>query len=271
MAISASIALPRVSQLGSAGSPLLWRTALVFLAFFVLLYAGTFIDDRLFNGVSVWEKPAKFFLSLSLQLATLAWGLALLPAQERRAPAIRISSLIIVAAAIGELIYIAFRASRGEASHFNQTTMVATVFYMLMGAGAVTLAALTSFLGWRILKKSPPSPLTFATALGFMLAGLLAFVTGAYVSSQTGHWVGGDQTDATGLPFFHWSTTGGDLRVGHFFGLHIMQALPVLGFLFRDFPPLQARGLIALGAVIWTGLTALTFFQALAGRPFIAF
>jgi len=271
MSTSVSIALPRVSRLGSTGSPLLWHTALVFLAFFVLLYAGTFIDDRLFNGVSVWEKPAKFFLSLSLQLATLAWGLALLPAQERRAPAIRISSLIIVAAAIGELIYIAFRASRGEASHFNQTTMVATVFYMLMGAGAVTLASLTSFLGWRILKKSPPSPLTFATALGFMLAGLLAFVTGAYVSSQTGHWVGGDQTDATGLPFFHWSTTGGDLRVGHFFGLHIMQALPVLGFLFRDFPPLQARGLIALGAVIWTGLTALTFFQALAGRPFIAF
>lgn len=147
MAISASIALPRVSQLGSTGSPLLWRTALVFLAFFVLLYAGTFIDDRLFNGVSVWEKPAKFFLSLSLQLATLAWGLALLPAQERQAPAIRITNLIIVAAAIGELIYIAFRASRGEASHFNQTTAIAALFYMLMGLGAVTLAVLTSFLG----------------------------------------------------------------------------------------------------------------------------
>jgi hypothetical protein len=271
MATSVSIALPQVSRIGSAGSPLLWRTALVFLAFFVLLYTGTFIDGRLINGVSVWEKPAKFFLSLSLQLATLAWGLALLPAQERQKPAIRITSLIIVVAAIGELIYIAFRASRGEASHFNQTTAIATTFYMLMGLGAVTLAMLTSFLGSRILRRAPSSPLAFATGWGFVLAGLLALVTGAYVSSQTGHWVGGDQTDATGLPFFHWSTTGGDLRVAHFFGLHLMQALPVLGFLFRDFPPLQARGLIALGAVIWTGLTVLTFFQAVAGRPFIAF
>lgn len=269
MATSVTIALPQASRLANTGSPLLWRTALVFLAFFILLYAGTFIDGRLINGVSVWEKPAKFFLSLSLQLATLAWGLALLPERERQAPAIRIASVIIVIAAIGEMIYIAFRASRGEASHFNQTTVVAAAFYMLMGIGAVTLAALTSFMGWRILKKAPPSSLSFATGLGFLLAGLLAIVTGAYVSSQTGHWVGGDQTDATGLPFFHWSTTGGDLRVAHFFGLHVMQALPVLGLLFRDFTRLQARGLISLGAILWTGLTALTFLQAIAGEPFI--
>jgi hypothetical protein len=270
MATSVPITLPQASRLGSAGSPLLWRTALVFLAFFVLLYAGTFIDSRLINGVSVWEKPAKFFLSLSLQLATLAWGLALLPVPERQAPAIRITSLVIVVVAVGELIYIAFRASRGEASHYNQTTFITAALYMLMGVGAMTLAGLTSFLGWRILRRAPPSPLAFASGLGFMLAGLLAAVSGWYLGAQTGHWVGGDQTDTTGLPFFHWSTTGGDLRVAHFFGLHIMQALPVLGFLFRDFTLVQARGLIVLGAIIWTGLTALTFFQALAGRPFIA-
>lgn len=274
MAASASTAarlvLPHITRTGSAGSPLLWRAALAFLALFVLLYAGTFIDGRLFNGVSVWEKPAKFFLSLSLQLATLAWGLALLPANKRQAPAIRTASFIILAAAIGELIYITLRAARGEASHFNETTIIASLLYVLMGVGAVTLAAMTSFLGWRILKQPPSSSLAFATGLGFMLAGVLAILSGGYMSSQGGHWVGGDLTDATGLPFFHWSTTGGDLRVAHFFGLHIMQALPVLGFLFRDFSPLQARGLILLGAVLWIGLTILTFFRALAGEPFIA-
>lgn len=274
MAASASTAarlvLPHITRIGSAGSPLLWRAALAFLALFVLLYAGTFIDGRLFNGVSVWEKPAKFFLSLSLQLATLAWGLALLPANKRQAPAIRTASLIILAAAIGELIYITFRAARGEASHFNETTIIASLLYVLMGVGAVTLAAMTSFLGWRILKQTPSSSLAFATGLGFMLAGVLAILLGGYMSSQGGHWVGGDLTDATGLPFFHWSTTGGDLRVAHFFGLHIMQALPVLGFLFRDFSPAQSRGLISMGAVLWIGLTFLTFLQALAGKPFLA-
>lgn len=259
-----------ITRIGSTASPLLWRSALIFLALFILLYAGTFIDDRLFNGVSVWEKPAKFFLSLSLQMATLALGLSLLPAHERQAPAIRIASVIFLAAAIGEMIYIAFRAARGEASHFNETTTIAWLLYLLMGIGAVTLAATTSFLGWRILRKAPFSPLAFATGLGFILGGLLAAIFGGYLSGNGGHWVGGDLTDATGLPFFHWSTTGGDLRVAHFFGLHIMQALPVLGFLFRDVSSLQARGLILLGAILWSGLTFATFFQAIAGRPFIA-
>jgi len=218
----------------------------------------------------VWEKPAKFFLSLSLQMATLALGLTLLPAKERQAPAIRMASLIFLAAAIGEVIYIAFRASRGEASHFNETTTLARLLYILMGLGAVTLSIVTSYLGWRILRRSPASALSFATGLGFILSGVLAIALGGYLSGNGGHWVGGDHTDATGLPFFHWSTTGGDLRVAHFFGLHIMQALPVLGFLFRDLSALQARSLISLGALVWTGLTFLTFFQAIAGKPFIA-
>lgn len=264
------IALPQITRASSAGSPLLWRAALAFLTVFVLLYAGTFIDGRLFNGVSVWEKPAKFFLSLSLQMATLAWGLALLPTAERQAPAIRSASLITLAAAVGEVIYITFRAARGEASHFNETTTLAALLYVLMGVGAVTLSATTSFVGWRILRQAPSSSLAFATGLGFMLAGLLAILSGGYMGQHGGHWVGGDQTDATGLAFFHWSTTGGDLRVAHFFALHIMQALPVLGFLFRDFSPPQARGLISLGALLWIGLTFLTFLQALSGRPFVA-
>lgn len=264
-------ALPHIIRHAGSGSPLLSRAALVFLGLFIVLYAGTFIDGRLFNGVSVWEKPAKFFLSLSLQMATIAFGLALLPERERRAPAIKTASVIFLAAAIGEMIYIAFRAARGEASHFNETTTLNSLLYMLMGLGAATLAVTTSFFGWRILRRAPASALSFATGWGFMLAGLFALVFGGYMSGQGSHWVGGGQSDATGLPFFHWSTTGGDLRVAHFFGLHVMQALPILGFLLRDLPVLQARGLILLAAVVWIGLTFAVFFQALAGRPFIAF
>lgn len=263
---------PTISQLirqAHAGSPLLWRSALIFFTFFVVIYAGTFIDSRLFNGVSVWEKPAKFFLSLSLQMATLACGLSLLPVSARQAPAIRMASLIFLAAAIGEMAYIIFRAARGEASHFNETTTIAWFLFALMGVGAVMLAAVTSFIGWRILKYAPSTSLAFATGLGFILSGMLAVVFGGYMAQHGAHWVGGDLSDATGLPFFHWSTTGGDLRVPHFFGLHIMQALPVLGFLFRDFSLPQARGLIVLGAIVWVGLTILTFLQALSGLPFM--
>lgn len=266
---SARRTIPQVLRQAWAASPLLWRGALVFFIFFVIIYAGTFIDSRLFNGVSLWEKPAKFFLSLGLHMATLACGLALLPASARQAPAIRLSSIVFLTAAIGEVIYITFRAARGEASHFNETTTIAWLLYAAMGTGAVTLSAVTGFIGWRILKQAPPSSLAFATGLGFILAGVLAVLLGFYMSQHGAHWVGGSSSDATGLPFFHWSTTGGDLRVPHFFGLHIMQILPVLGFLVRDFPPSQARPLIGLGAALWTGLTFLTLFQAISGMPFI--
>jgi len=269
MPTSSRLAISRLIREAHAGSPLLWRSALIFFVFFVIIYAGTFIDSRLFNGVSVWEKPAKFFLSLSLQMATLACGLSLLPANDRQAPAIRIASLVFLAAAIGEMAYITFRAARGEASHFNETTTIAWLLFALMGLGAVMLSAVTSFIGWRILRRAPASSLAFAAGLGFILAGALAVMFGGYMAQHGAHWVGGDPSDATGLPFFHWSTTGGDLRVAHFFGLHIMQALPVLGFLFRDFSLPQARSLIGLGAIIWVGLTILTFFQAISGLPFI--
>src|SRR5262245_30153905 len=58
-------ARPGIMQLAHdtrAGSPLLWKWALAFFGLFALTYAGTFVDHRLLNGVSVWEKPAKFFL-----------------------------------------------------------------------------------------------------------------------------------------------------------------------------------------------------------------
>ncbi|WP_119273414.1 hypothetical protein [Taklimakanibacter deserti] len=269
LSMTASTRIPQLLRQAPSGSPLLWRSALVFLAFFVILYAGTFIDSRLFNGVSVWEKPAKFFLSLSLHMATLAWGLTLLPVNDRHRPAIRLASILFLAAAIGEVIYITFRASRGEASHFNEATTITRLLYAAMGLGAVALSVVTGFIGWRILRRAPSSPLAFATGLGFILAGGMAILFGGYMSGQGSHWVGGDLSDATGLPFFHWSTTGGDLRVPHFFGLHIMQALPVLGFLVRDLSPPQAKSLTGLGAVIWVGLTFLTFFQAISGLPFI--
>ena len=61
-----------------SASPVLVNTAMALLAGFVIATMLQQVDPRLFNGVNVWEKPAKFFLSLSLHAATLGWGLSLL-------------------------------------------------------------------------------------------------------------------------------------------------------------------------------------------------
>jgi hypothetical protein len=206
------------------GSPLLWWTCLAMLAGMLVCFALQFGDARLLAGVSVWEKPAKFFLSLIVQAATIAWALSLLPKSAR---GVKSATWLFVAALIVEMVYMIYRASRGEASHFNTSTPFAAIMYGVMGVGALTLTATSGFVGWRVWQQRGSSLMHEAAGLGLMFGALLGTIAGAYLSSQTSHWIGGDQTDATGLAFFHWSTTGGDLRVAHFIGLHAAQAVPL--------------------------------------------
>lgn len=188
-----------------------------------LCFALSFLDARLISGVGAWEKPEKFFLSLLVHAVTLAWALSLLPKPAR---GVKTASWIFVFAAWAEMAYIIFRASRGELSHFNTSTLAAAILYPLMGIGAVSLVVTSAFIGWRIWQQRGENLLREATGVGLMLGAAVGLFAGAFLSSHTSHWIGGDLTDATGLPFFHWSTTGGDLRVAHFIGLHITQAMP---------------------------------------------
>lgn len=79
-----------------------------------------------------------------------------------------------------------------------------------------------------------------------------------------------------GLPQVGWSTTGGDLRVGHFVGLHALQVLPLLAFLLtrpaaqRRFSVRQRTALIWTAGLSYLGLTLLTTWQALRSQPLIA-
>ncbi len=206
------------------GSPVLWRSSVAMAIGMVLCFALPVIDARLIAGVSVWEKPAKFFLSLMVQAMTIAWAISLIPQYARR---LKSATWIFVFAAWFEMSYMIFRASRGEASHFNQTSSLAIVMYALMGVGAVSLMVTSAFVGWRVWQQRGASLMREAIGLGLMFGAFLGTIAGAYLSSHTSHWIGGDQTDASGLAFFHWSTTGGDLRVAHFVGLHATQFVPL--------------------------------------------
>jgi hypothetical protein len=79
----------------------------------------------------------------------------------------------------------------------------------------------------------------------------------------------------SGLFLVGWSTTGGDLRIGHFVGMHALQVLPLL-----------AAGLAAVGhgrldetaririvqiaAAGYAGVVVLVTWQALRGQPLLA-
>jgi hypothetical protein len=73
-----------------------------------------------------------------------------------------------------------------------------------------------------------------------------------------------------------WDTTGGDLRIPHFIGLHALQVLPLLALALTLLPATarlaeQARvRLVLIGAAGYAGLFALTLWQALRGQPLTA-
>ncbi len=96
---------------------------------------------------------------------------------------------------------------------------------------------------------------------------MLTLAIGGYLGSQTSHWIGGDLTDATGMPLTGWSTTGGDLRPAHFLATHMMQVLPVVGLL-ADRVRAPAT-MLWLAAAIYVAVIAAVATQALMGLPLL--
>jgi hypothetical protein len=74
-----------------------------------------------------------------------------------------------------------------------------------------------------------------------------------------------------------WSTTGGDLRIPHFVGMHALQALPLLALLLgvlatrlpRLRPAAARTELVVVGAAAYAGLVALVTWQAERGQSLI--
>lgn len=86
------------------------------------------------------------------------------------------------------------------------------------------------------------------------------------------------RTAGRGCPCSSWSTSGGDLRIPHFVGIHAIQALPLiagLAALARRYPvqssDLVRRRLVRTAVVGYAGVLALVTWQALRrqsiGRP----
>jgi hypothetical protein len=162
-----------------------------------------------------------------------------------------------------ELIYITFRAAQGQASHFNTSTPLAAALYTAMGMFALMLTVTSGYVGWTVFRQRDGAVMSEAAGIGLMLGAVLGTIVGGYLGGNNGHWVGGDLNDATGLPFFGWSTTGGDLRIGHFIGLHAAQFVPLAAAF------VTARWVTIGAGVVVSVATAFTFAQAIMGIPLL--
>lgn len=238
-------------------------------------------ETRTVNDINVWIKPIKFQLSLGLMLLTVWLLLPLLPRGLRATRRLRAACAVLVGAAVFDLLLFTLQSARGTASHFNHATRLDSTLYSASGVAALLMVVTVTWLGWQLWRHRPSAGvagvhrgLMLGAAWGLMLGALLTLVTAGIMSAEvlvrTGHWVGGAGSDASGLPLVGWSTTGGDLRVPHFFATHLMQALPLLGWaLDRWAPAGRVDGLLGAGALLGVAVVAGTFVQAAKGIPFL--
>jgi len=236
--------------------------------------AASLVDERLFQGVSVWHKPFKFALSLGVYFASIGWFATLMPASYFDTTRGKILSAIPVYCALFEMLYILLQGARGEASHFNFSSPFYSTLYSLMGVGAGLLVIVCLWMGVSILRHRGTSDTwILSVGIGLIATFLLGGGFGGYLGGAGAHWVGGEATDAGGLPLVNWSRTGGDLRVAHFFGIHAMQIIPLMGAAtvglqritkLRDS---QGRLLLVCASIVYAAFCTGTFVQALNSSP----
>src|SRR5262245_48751350 len=249
---------------------------------------GLAFDPRVITGAPAWLKPFKFAVSITIYSFTLLWMLSFV--QGRRF-LVKMVSFLSLLAFVVEMIVVITQVVRGTISHFNAASAFDGALFSVMGIFVMVIWAMNLVAALLLLFQRLPDPaFAWALRLGLLLtlAGAASGVLmiqptpgqrAAMAADQPVAVVGahsvGVEDGGPGLPITGWSTIGGDLRIGHFIGLHALQALPIVGWL------LTHRRTRKLGnghrvALVWTtglsylGLIALLIWQALRGQPLLA-
>ena len=263
------------------------------LALFVL---GLVLDPRTIGGAPAWLKPTKFAVSITLYTFTLLWLLGHVRQDVRwRARLVRVAGWVVLVMFAIEWFAIVTQVLRGTTSHFNVSTAFDATLFSLMG-GAITLLLVANVaVAGLVLTQRFASPAfgwslrwgLAITALGMGQAFLMTSPTaqqlagwqaGEPITLAGAHSVGapdgiavGDSGAVASMPVTGWRMDAGDLRVGHFVGLHALQVIPLLGALLgrRRLRERQRVGLVHVAAAGYLGLTLLVTWQALRAQPLL--
>ena len=255
--------------------PLFWL-AVICVVVAITLVPLWILDSRQLLGVSVWEKPIKFYISVAIFSFTYSWLSSFLTRGGRW---VKLTGFVIAVSLAVENVLILAMASIGETSHFNVSTPTAIAVWSIMATFISIVLFSTVFISLMIMfQKQQEFNLKLAlalgsinTAVGMGLAYLMTWPTAAQLANYQGiagaHAVGVSD-GGPGLPFLGWSTLAGDLRVGHFFGLHSIQVAAILLALSLLLPIAFRMPLIVVGNLTWLGFVGLVTWQSLRAEPF---
>ena len=246
--------------------------------------AGLLFDDRTLTGEPIWLKPFKFSVSLMIYALTWGWLLSL----QRRPRRLMWWAGTATAVLLGvEMVVIVGQVIRGRTSHFNAATSFDTNLFTIMGVAITVVWVLGMLQGVVLLRERiPDRPLAWAIRFGIVLGSVgigLAFLMTGPTPDQLAaldHGLSPDRIGAhsvgvpdggPGMPITGWSTTGGDLRIPHFVGIHALQVLPLLAIVLerRVADPRVRTRVVIVGGAAYAGLIALVTWQALRGQSLV--
>jgi hypothetical protein len=265
------------------GSRPLTASGMLMLVAFAMSVVAMGLDHREILGAPRWLKPAKFGISTAIYAFTLAWIFTWLPERRRLKAVVGwIVSVVIVL----EVVLIDVQAARGVTSHFNVGTTFDAAVFGIMGT-AIMIAWLASIALTVALFRHRFADEAFGWALRIgMLITVLGQATGGIMTTPTqaqlaaarttrmtvsgAHTVGAPDGGA-GLPITGWSREHGDLRVGHFVGLHAVQLLPAAAWLIGPLgSAVRRRRAVLFLATAYFALFGILLAQALMGQPLFA-
>ncbi len=272
-------------------------SGLATLGLLALFVVGLLLDPRTIGGAPAWLKPTKFAVSITVYTFALLWLLGHVRQDVRwRARLVRAAGWVVLAVFVVEWVAILAQVLRGTTSHFNFATPFDAALYstmgvainVLMGANVVVVVLLLTqrfaspAFGWSLRWGMAITVLGMAQAIlmtvptaqqlaGWQAGGPVTLVGAHSVGAPDGVGAGGAGR-ATGMPATGWRSDVGDLRVGHFVGLHALQVLPLVGALLqrRRLSERQRAGLVHVAAAGYLGLTLLVTWQALRAQPLLS-
>ncbi|GAA3397491.1 hypothetical protein [Streptomyces roseoviridis] len=275
-------------QLRTLHQPLVWFAAsMAVLAVFSA--GGLVLDDRVLVGAPIWAKPFKFAVSFIAYALTLAWMLSLLPGTRAR----RVgwwAGTVVAVTSLGEMVLITTQVVRGKQSHFNNATPFDAAVFQAMGITVVALwlAALVIavlLLRARILDRATAWAVRLSSLIalaGAAVGFLMVQPTPQQLAEDDPAIVGahgvGVVDGGPGMPLTGWSTTGGDLRIAHFFGMHALQLVPLVLLLLSALAPRFVRladdrirlRMALIASAAYAATFVLLTWQALRGQPLLS-
>ncbi|WP_327247322.1 hypothetical protein [Streptomyces sp. NBC_01320] len=271
-----------------------WHRPLVLFAAAMAVMAvisgvGLLVDDRVLAGSAIWFKPFKFAVSFVAYALALAWMLTLLTRGRRTG---WWAGTVVAVSSLTEMAIITAQVIRGKRSHFNHATPFDERLFTAMGVTVAvlwtgTLVIAVLLLRARIQDRAAALAIRSGVFIALVGAGIGFVMTQptpeqrAAGNLDTADVIGahsvGVPDGGPSMPLTGWSTTGGDLRIPHFVGMHALQFLPLLLLalvaLAPRFPrlgdPRVRLRLVLVASGVYAAVVALVAWQALRGQSLI--